>query len=91
MVLAGFRALGWRLALQRLRGALQPFGFLAGLGLLLAVQLAVGNALGLRISSTDSAAKAGICRVVSPEVKRGDLVAACPLTSRDRVSAEAIS
>ena len=91
MVLAGFRALGWRLALQRLRGALQPFGFLAGLGLFLAVLLAVGNALGALVSSTDRATPAGIYLVVSPEVKRGDLVAACPLTSRDRVSAEAIS
>ena len=77
MVSAGFGALGWRLALQRLQGALQPFGFLAGLGLFLAVVLAVGNALGLLISSTDSAAPAGIHRVVSPEVKLGDLVAAC--------------
>src|SRR5262249_29210251 len=50
----GFGALNWRLALQCLQGALQPFGFLAGLALFLAVQLAVGNALGLRISSTDS-------------------------------------
>ena len=91
MVSGGFGALNWTLALRCLQGALQPFGFLAGLGLLLAVQLAVGNALGLRISSSDSAAKAGICRVVSPEVKRGDLVAACPLTSRGRVSSEAIS
>ena len=76
MVSAGFGALGWRLALQRLQGARQPFGFLVGLGLFLAVLLAVGNALGLLISNTDSAAPAGIYRMVSLEVKRGDLVGA---------------
>jgi len=63
--------------LQRLQGARQPFGFLAGLGLFVAVLLALGNALGLLISNTDSAAPAGIYRVISREVKRGDLVAAC--------------
>jgi conjugative transfer signal peptidase TraF len=77
MVSARFGSLGRRLALQRLQGARQPFGFLAGLGLFLVILLAVGNALGLLISNTDSAAPAGIYRVVSPEVKRGDLVAAC--------------
>ena len=77
MVSAGFGALGWRLALQRLQGARQPFGFHVGLGLFLAVLLAVGNALGLLISNTDSAAPAGIYRMVSLEVRRGDLVAAC--------------
>jgi conjugative transfer signal peptidase TraF len=76
MVSAGFGSLGRRLALQRLQAARQPFGFLVGLGLFLAVLLAVGNALGLLISNTDSAAPAGIYRMVSLEVKRGDLVGA---------------
>ena len=77
MVSAGFGTLGWRFAVQRLQGAGQPLGFLAGLSLFLAIMVGVGNALGLLISNTDSAAPAGIYRVVSPEVKRGELVAAC--------------
>ena len=77
MVSAGFGSLGWRLALQRLQGARQPFGFLAGLGLFLAVLVALGDAFGLLISNTDSAAPPGIYRLVSREVTRAELVAAC--------------
>jgi len=77
MVSAGFGSLGSRLALQRLQGARQPLGFLAGLSVVLVVLIAVGNALGLLISNTDSAAPAGVYRVVSSEVRRGELVAAC--------------
>ena len=77
MVSPGFGSLGWRLALQRLQRARQSLGFLAGLALFAAVLLTLGNALGLLISNTDSAAPAGIYRVISREVKRGDLVAAC--------------
>ena len=77
MVSGGFGSLGWRIALQRLQGARQPLGLLAGLGLFIAVLVALGDAFGLLISNTDSAAPAGVYRVVSREVRRGELVAAC--------------
>jgi conjugative transfer signal peptidase TraF len=41
------------------------------------ILVAAGEAFGLLISNTDSAAQAGVYRVVSGEIKRGDLVAAC--------------
>src|SRR5271170_2684022 len=42
-----------------------------------AILIAVGNAFGVLISNTDSAAPAGVYRVVAHEIERGELVAAC--------------
>ena len=42
-----------------------------------ALLIAVGNALGVLILNTDSAAPAGVYRVVAHGIERGELVAAC--------------
>ena len=42
-----------------------------------ALLIAVGKTFGILISNTDSAAPAGVYRVVSADFERGDLVAAC--------------
>jgi type IV secretory pathway protease TraF len=77
MVSGGFGTLGWMLALRPPGGARGPLGFLAALAVVVAVLIAIGDAFGVLISNTDSAAPAGIFRVVSHEAKRGELVAAC--------------
>jgi conjugative transfer signal peptidase TraF len=77
MVSSGFGTLGWRLAVQRVGTARGPLGFLAAFAVILAILVAVGEAIGLLISNTDSAGLTGIYRVVSRELKRGELVAAC--------------
>ena len=76
MVSGGFGSLGWMLARRRPGGVREPLEFLAALAVVLAVLIAIGDAFGVLISNTDSAAPAGIFRVVSREVKRGELVAA---------------
>ena len=50
---------------------------MVGFAIATAILVALGEAFGLLISNTDSAAPAGVYRVVSREVKRGELVAAC--------------
>jgi conjugative transfer signal peptidase TraF len=50
---------------------------MAGIALAAAILIAVGEAFGVLISNTDSAAPAGVYRVVGHNVVRGDLVAAC--------------
>jgi conjugative transfer signal peptidase TraF len=50
---------------------------MGGLAVAVVVLMAIGNTFGLLISNTDSAAPAGIYRVVSDNFQRGDLIAAC--------------
>ena len=77
IVSGGFGSLGWMLALRRPGGARGPLGFLAALAFVLAVLIAIGDAFGVLIFNTDRAAPAGVFRVASHEVKRGELVAVC--------------
>ncbi len=70
-------SLAQRLHLQRLEGARGPIGAMAGIAIAVAVLIAVGNAFGVLISDTDSAAPVGVYRVVSGKFQRGDLVVAC--------------
>jgi conjugative transfer signal peptidase TraF len=54
---------------------------MAAIAFAAAILIAAGKASGIRISTTDSAAPAGVYRVVSHEVRRGELVVAClPIT-----------
>ena len=66
-----------RLHFQRLEGARGPIGTIIGVAIAVALLIAVGDALGVLISNTDSAAPAGVYRVVAHEIERGELVAAC--------------
>ncbi len=50
---------------------------MAVIGIATALLIAVGNAVGVLISNTDSAAPAGVYRVVAHGIERGELVAAC--------------
>ncbi len=70
-------SLAQRLHFQQLEGARGPIVAMAGIAIAAAVLVAVGNAFGVLISNTDSAAPAGVYRVVSGNFRRGDLVAAC--------------
>ena len=70
-------SLAQHLHFQRLEGARGPIGTMAGIAIAAAVLIAVGNAFGVLISNTDSAAPAGVYRVVSGNLRRGDLVTAC--------------
>jgi len=70
-------SLAQRLHLQRLEGARGPIATMAGIAIAIAVLVVIGEAFGVLISNTDSAAPTGIYRVVDGRVKRGDLVAAC--------------
>lgn len=70
-------SLDQRVHLQRLKGARGPISAMAGIAFAAAILITVGEAFGVLISSTDSAAPAGVYRVVGREVARGDLVAAC--------------
>jgi conjugative transfer signal peptidase TraF len=74
-------SLNWHLQNRRLKAAGRALGTLAAIAFVAAIVIAAGDAFGLLISNTDSAAPAGIYRVVSGAIKRGDLVAAClPVT-----------
>lgn len=70
-------SLAQRVQLQRLESARGPLAAMAGIALAAAILIAVGEAFRVLISNTDSAAPAGIYRVVGHRVARGDLVAAC--------------
>ena len=70
-------SLGQRIHLQYLEGARGPIGAMAGIAIVTALLIAVGHALGVLISNTDSAAPAGVYRVVARGIERGGLVAAC--------------
>jgi conjugative transfer signal peptidase TraF len=65
------------LHLQRLEAVRGPIATMTGIAVAAAVLIAIGEAFGVLISNTDSAAPAGIYRVVDKHIKRGDLVAAC--------------
>jgi len=66
-----------RLHFQRLEGARGPIAAMVGIAIAATVLVAVGQALGVLISNTDSAAPAGVYRVVGRDMKHGELVAAC--------------
>ena len=70
-------SLAQRLLFRRLEGARGPIAAMVGFAISAVILVALGEAFGLLISNTDSAAPAGVYRVFSREVKRGDLVAAC--------------
>ena len=70
-------SLAQRLHFQRLEGARKPISAMAGIAIVAALLIAAGNALGVLISNTDSAAPAGVYRVIARDFHRGDLVAAC--------------
>lgn len=70
-------SLAQRVQLQRLEGPRGPFAAIAGIAVAAAILIAIGEAFGVLISNTDSAAPAGIYRIIGHEVARGDLVAAC--------------
>jgi conjugative transfer signal peptidase TraF len=62
---------------QHLEGARGPIGVAATITIAAALLIAFGHAFGVLISNTDSAAPAGLYRVVSDKFQRGELVAAC--------------
>ena len=70
-------SLDQRVQFQRLEAVRGPFAVMAGFAFAAAILIAIGEAFGVLISNTDSAAPAGIYRVIGREVARGDLVAAC--------------
>ena len=70
-------SLAQRLHFQCLEGARGPIGTMAGIAIMTGLFIAVGIALGVLISNTDSAAPAGLYRIVPAKLQRGDLVAAC--------------
>lgn len=73
----GAGSLSEQVHLQQLEGARGALAALAGIAFGAAVLIAVGKASGIRISTTDSAAPAGVYRIAGHEVRRGELVAAC--------------
>jgi len=70
-------SLAQRVNFQRLLGARGPIATMAGVAIAAALLIALGKAFGVLISSTDSAAHAGLYRIVSGRFQRGALVAAC--------------
>jgi len=67
-----------KLYFERFRRARRPVFAMLGPVIAVAFLVALGRVLGLRISLTDSAAPAGIYRIVrGASVKHGELVAAC--------------
>ncbi len=70
-------SLAQRLHFQRLEGSRGPIATIAGIAFAAAILIAIGEAFGVLISNTDSAARAGVYRVVGHDINRGDLVAAC--------------
>ncbi len=70
-------SLSERVHFQQLEGARGALAAMAAIAFGAAVLIAVGKASGIRISTTDSAAPAGVYRIIGREVRRGALVAAC--------------
>ena len=70
-------SLRWRVENRRLQAARGAGQLLGALAVAAALLIGLGDALGILISNTDSAAPAGVYRVVGHDVERGDLVAAC--------------
>ena len=85
-------SLAQRLHFQRLEGARGPIGAMAGIAIAAALLIAVGNAFGVLISNTDSAAPAGVYRVVAHEIRARRFWSppACRLRSPRKVSPAAI-
>lgn len=66
-----------RVHLRQLEGARRPIAAIAGIAFAAMILIAAGHAFGILISNTDSAAPAGVYRVVGHDISRGNLVAAC--------------
>ena len=62
---------------QRPDGARRALAAIAGIAFAAAILIALGEAFGVLIANTDSAAPAGVYRVVGHGFGRGDLVAVC--------------
>ena len=70
-------SLAWRVKTRQLEEAREMGRCIGGIVIAAVFLIAIGDAFGVLISNTDSAAPIGVYRVVSGEPKRGDLVAAC--------------
>ena len=70
-------SLGWHVKTRQLEAARRTGGCIGAIVIAAVFLIAIGNAFGLLIANTDSAAPAGVYRIASNEFKRGDLVAAC--------------
>jgi conjugative transfer signal peptidase TraF len=70
-------SLSERVHFQQLEGARGALAAMAAIALAIALLIGAGKASGIRISTTDSAAPAGVYRIIGREVRRGTLVAAC--------------
>jgi conjugative transfer signal peptidase TraF len=70
-------SLSERVHFQQLEGARGALAALAAIALAIALLIGAGRAFRIRISTTDSAAPAGVYRIAGHEVRRGTLVAAC--------------
>jgi conjugative transfer signal peptidase TraF len=70
-------SLARRLKTRQLEAAREMGRCIGGIVIVAVFLIAIGDAFGVLISNTDSAAPIGVYRVVSGEPKRGDLVAAC--------------
>jgi conjugative transfer signal peptidase TraF len=70
-------SLAWRVKTTQLEAAREMGRCIGGIVIAAVLLIAIGDAFGVLISNTDSAAAVGVYRVVSGEPKRGDLVAAC--------------
>jgi conjugative transfer signal peptidase TraF len=70
-------SLNWRLKVSQLEAARRIGRFTGGVVITAVFLIAIGDAFGLLISNTDSAAPVGLYRVTSDEPQRDDLVAAC--------------
>lgn len=70
-------SLAQRIHFQQLEGARGPIRAMAGIAIVAALLIGAGNAIGVLISNTDSAAPAGVYRVVGHEIRRGELIVAC--------------
>src|SRR5260370_172319 len=75
-------SLAWRLKTRQLEAAREMGRCIGGIVIAAVFLITIGDAFGVLISNTDSAAPIGVYRVVSGEPKLGDLVAAClPIAS----------
>ncbi len=63
--------------ISTLEAGSKMLGLCLGIALVAALLIKVGETFGILVANTDSAAPAGVYRVASPRIHRGDLVAAC--------------
>ncbi|MGH8323941.1 MAG: S26 family signal peptidase, partial [Steroidobacteraceae bacterium] len=66
-----------RVRIRQREASQKALGLLAGIVILGALLIGLGEAFGILIANTDSAAATGVYRVASASFARGDLVAAC--------------